>query len=305
VTESPLVTIVTPLYNKATHFPVTIQSVLSQTYGNWEWVIVDDGSTDGSNTLVPRNDPRVRLYRHSHAGPAAARNIGLDLARGQFITFLDADDELLTSKIAKQMSALLRHEDCGWAICGFQRIERNGARRDELPSLVGAAPSHGAIRRLDDAFRQMSHEGLHVDTLLLRAEVGKRLEGFRQEMRCFEITEYVVRLLLGVPRGLVLEEALVHVHDVPGSAFKDLRGRTEGFRQIAETYRSLALKYPEKAAELDRSAARSLLCHSESLVVEGKWTEALEFLRHGYAGPRGVAYWKEVARTFLRRMSRS
>ncbi len=93
----PRFSIITPLYNKDRYFPETIQSVLAQDVADWEWIIVDDGSTDAGFRQaqeVAAGEPRVRVETQVNAGPCSARNRGIDLARGEWLLFLDADDLL-------------------------------------------------------------------------------------------------------------------------------------------------------------------------------------------------------------------
>ena len=90
-----MISIITPAYNAASHLEAALNSVLAQTWSDWEWVIVNDGSTDGTAAFLDALDePRIRVVHQANGGVSAARNVGLDLARGDYVTFLDADDVL-------------------------------------------------------------------------------------------------------------------------------------------------------------------------------------------------------------------
>ncbi|MEL7312979.1 MAG: glycosyltransferase family 2 protein [Pseudomonadota bacterium] len=89
----PLVSVVIPIYNKRRHVCRSVESVLQQTVGGFELILVDDGSTDGSlGALEHLRDPRIRRIRQSNGGVSKARNTGIDLARASLVAFLDADD---------------------------------------------------------------------------------------------------------------------------------------------------------------------------------------------------------------------
>ncbi|MBI3210154.1 MAG: glycosyltransferase family 2 protein [Candidatus Solibacter usitatus] len=90
---TPRVSVLVPLYNKADHIRRCIDSVLEQTYADFELIVVDDGSTDGSGTIVAEyRDPRLRMIHQKNAGPGAARNRGAKEARAEWLAMVDADD---------------------------------------------------------------------------------------------------------------------------------------------------------------------------------------------------------------------
>ena len=104
--EKGLVSIITPCYNGAKYIGETIESVMNQTYPKWEMIIIDDGSSDNSVSVVQKymeKESRIRLLQQANAGSAAARNHGIREAQGQYIALLDADDIWLPDFLRKQI----------------------------------------------------------------------------------------------------------------------------------------------------------------------------------------------------------
>jgi Glycosyltransferases involved in cell wall biogenesis len=104
-----MISVVIPLYNKENCIRKTLDSVLAQNYQDFEVVVVDDGSKDGSARIVASmNDPRIKLITQNNGGPSSARNRGIKEAKGDFVAFIDADD-IWTSDHLSLFSAF----DCG------------------------------------------------------------------------------------------------------------------------------------------------------------------------------------------------
>lgn len=126
--DKDLVSIITPMYNGERFVSQTIESVLSQTYQNWEMIIVDDGSKDNSSTIVQQyatQEPRIRFIKQPNRGSAAARNNALSHAKGQYICFLDADDLWDPIFLAHQIR-FVKEKKAGLAYSSYRRInERN------------------------------------------------------------------------------------------------------------------------------------------------------------------------------------
>jgi len=121
----PLISVIMPCFNAAPYVAEAVNSVLGQTYGNVELIVVDDGSTDGSDTVLTRlaeADPdRIRLLHSNRLGPYPARNLALRQAKGAFIAFLDADDWWLPQTLEKLHDAL-DEGDADLAYCGWQNV---------------------------------------------------------------------------------------------------------------------------------------------------------------------------------------
>jgi len=127
--DAPVVTVVTPVWNAAATLAEAVASVRAQTFGGWEQILVDDGSTDGSRALaaaLAAADPRVRLLAWDrNRGAAEARNAAIRAARGRFIAFLDADDRWHPEKLARQL-AQLRATGAGLVFSAYRRVDPAG-----------------------------------------------------------------------------------------------------------------------------------------------------------------------------------
>lgn len=103
--NNPLISIITPTYNRADFIAEAVESVLAQTYSHFEFLIVNDGSTDHTGKVLEPylNDDRIRLFRQENQGQSVARNVALDEAKGEFICFLDSDNFWPADKLEQQV----------------------------------------------------------------------------------------------------------------------------------------------------------------------------------------------------------
>ena len=132
---NPRVSVILPTYNRAQLIAQAIQSVLDQTYQDFELIIVDDGSKDETEEVVNSfDDERIRYARHEeNKGANAARNTGIAMARGEYIAFQDSDDKWLPEKLERQMRIfLITSTDIGVVYTGCWRVE--GTQKTYFPS---------------------------------------------------------------------------------------------------------------------------------------------------------------------------
>lgn len=122
-----MISVVIPLYNKEESIASTLQAVLNQTFTDYEIVIVNDGSTDNSVAEVRKvQDDRIRLIHQQNAGVSAARNRGIEEAKGDLIAFLDADDEWKSEYLATQFQLYQEYPDCAVFACNYGFCDLNG-----------------------------------------------------------------------------------------------------------------------------------------------------------------------------------
>lgn len=183
----PLVSVIIPTKNRAKLVAEAIESVLNQTFRDFELVIVDDGSTDNTAEVVAGfKDPRIVYHYQEGKERGAARNQGVALSRGEFITFLDDDDWYLPCKLEVQVQALQANPELGMVISGWDRVKENGELvRAERPW------AHHPKPVLDDwLFAAMAH----VAAILLRRTWFDRVGGFNPRLMQAEDTYLWFRL---------------------------------------------------------------------------------------------------------------
>jgi glycosyltransferase involved in cell wall biosynthesis len=121
-----LVSVITPCYNGADYITQTIESVLAQTYENWEMIVVDDCSTDSSYDIILKyteKDARIKLCRmDKNRGAAQARNKAIELSKGDYLAFLDSDDLWFPDKIEKQLQFMINN-DCDFSFTEYEQVD--------------------------------------------------------------------------------------------------------------------------------------------------------------------------------------
>ncbi|RFC49185.1 MAG: Glycosyltransferase involved in cell wall bisynthesis [Verrucomicrobia bacterium] len=124
----PRVSIVIPSYNSAKYLPETLQSVLQQDYQDFEVIVVNDGSTDDTESWFAAHvsDPRLRLITQANQGPSTARNTGIAASRGEYIAFLDSDDLWHPTKLTKQLEILDGDPHAAMVYCWLANIDHLG-----------------------------------------------------------------------------------------------------------------------------------------------------------------------------------
>lgn len=131
----PLVSIITPLYNSEKYIAETIESVLDQTYSNWEMIIVDDCSRDNGIKIVEeyqKKDKRIQLYKNEiNKGVSYTRNRAIDLSKGKYIAFLDSDDLWKKEKLKKQIK-FMEENDVILSYTAYEKINEDGSNRGKI-----------------------------------------------------------------------------------------------------------------------------------------------------------------------------
>lgn len=173
-----MISVIIPLYNKATSIATALDCVLAQTFQDFEVVVVDDGSTDNGAAIVEQYvDSRIRLIRQENAGVSAARNRGIREARGEYVAFLDADDEWLPEYLSVQHSLAQKYHQCDVFATNYIFIGTSGNR---IPTILRRLPSNAPDFEMSNYFEvaYSSHPPLWTSAVMVRKKAVESVGGF-------------------------------------------------------------------------------------------------------------------------------
>ena len=139
--EKPLVTIVVPIYNSDKYIKRCLDSVFCQDYTNYEVICIDDGSSDGSASIAKQYN--VRYYYQDNAGQASARNRGIELAKGDWICFVDSDDSIEKNYLSSLVNGI--EDDIGIVMCRIRRINEDGKSSIDVVKKYGVLNANEAL----------------------------------------------------------------------------------------------------------------------------------------------------------------
>ncbi len=298
----PRVSVIIPTYNRATTLPRAIDSALEQTVEDLEVVVVDDGSTDETaSVLAGYDDPRVRVVTHeTNRGANVARNTGIEHARGEYVAFLDSDDEWRPTKLENQLAVLDRRSS-EWvaAYCDFT-IDVTGTtgRFQQLVAGVLARADDETTREGgDELVGEILADTVHPgagSTLLVRRDVAREVGGFDETLDRFQDPEFVLRILEAGKLAYV-DEPLV-VREETGSPPADVVRAAD--EQYLSTYEDTVDRLEAAGYEIRSSHELVLAKH---YLAEGRHLRGAWHLRKAAVPPRHYPGLLWAAGTGVRR----
>jgi glycosyltransferase involved in cell wall biosynthesis len=203
--SAPKVSVIVCAYNAQKYLAATIDSVLDQTFRDFELVIVDDGSTDGTETLVRSYDGRgpIVYHKQANAGFGAARNKAVELARGEWIAIIDHDDVCLPDRLKLQLEAAARHPEVGLVFANSDFFKDDGA---VVGHVFDAYDPSGRVIPAGAAAELLLVEGCFVDseTAFFRKADALAAGGFPTRYRYVPDYDFFLRLaerraIYGIP----------------------------------------------------------------------------------------------------------
>ncbi len=221
------ISIIVPVYNAIQYIEETIKTVIGQTYTNWELILVDDGSTDGSEKLLTDlqmkyQDERILFYSKENSGAAKTRNYGLEKATGRFITFLDADDLWDSCKLEKQL-LFMEKENAAFGFTGYEFADESGNGTGKIVKVPQTLTYKQALQNTTIFTSTVMFDTLKIDKKLLQMPIIKS-----------EDTALWFQILRSGYIAYGLNENLVKYRRVSGSLSAN---KLEALRRIWNLYR--------------------------------------------------------------------
>ena len=212
----PVVSVIIPTYNRAHLLEKALKSVFAQTYKDYEVIVVDDGSTDGTADVVAKFGTEVRYFTQSNRGVGAARNRGLKEARGRYVAFLDDDDTWLPAKLERQVAVMEGHPTLGFLYGVAQVVGEDG-------KFLGNKPAQTHPDTLEELLRM---NFIPVLTVLARREYIQAVGGFDEGLSGYDDYHLWIRLaarydFCGLEEGLAIyrlskncvSASLIHMYE--------------------------------------------------------------------------------------------
>lgn len=275
-----LVSIVVPVYKVEAFLDECVSSILSQTYRDIEVILVDDGSPDGCGTICDgwaARDDRVRVVHQENAGLSAARNSGVDVARGNWVMFVDSDDYVGPDFCRRPLELALEH-DADLVVFGFQRIDEDGSALPSCPTdILGVQ----GVLDPDEALVALASRKLndYAWNKLYRRELVEQVRFFSKDRFEDQTTSY--RFMERAHRVFVTKEPLCFYRQRNVSLSH--AGGSEGWlicaRHRDDASRYLSERHPEASRAMSVEAARNEYAFCRQRYAEGDVDETVRQTR--------------------------
>lgn len=250
------ISIIIPVYNRTALLTRAVQSVLAQSYRNFELIIIDDGSDVDVSKYLPL-DQRIMLVRQKHRGVSAARNRGIKLAKGEYLCFLDSDDYWLPEKLKKQLAYLQRHPE--FSIAQTEEIWiRNGKR---VNAMKKHAKSGGDIFE-----RSLELCLISPSAVIIKKKLLDKVGLFDETLPACEDYDLWLRITAKQAVGL-LSEPLIEKY----GGHSDQLSR---FYPIMDRFRVKSLRNLLRHGQLNnrqKKQAQAVLAQKSLVIAKGAW----------------------------------
>ncbi|KAF2081895.1 glycosyltransferase family 2 protein [Flavobacterium sharifuzzamanii] len=211
--------VVIPLFNKANHIETTIKSILSQSFTDYEIIVINDGSTDNGEALVRGfNDDRIQVYNQKNQGVSIARNLGIEKSKGRLIAFMDADDFWFPDHLQELANLFQDFPDCG-IYCSRHKI-RISKKHFKIPVYNGINESFRGIVP-DYFFSNRPFRITWTSSLAIPKEIIEKIGGFTPNVTNGQDLELWTKIGIKYPVAITNKTTAIYNFDIPNSVTKN------------------------------------------------------------------------------------
>jgi len=285
--SNPLVSVILPVFDREHCVRRAIDSVLAQTFKDLEIVVVDDGSSDGSVEVLKSYGNAIRLICQKNGGAGTARNTAIRAARGQWIAFLDSDDEWRPEKLECQMRLVEKH---GARVCYSRAVSEKGERLPDLED-VGHTLKEPEVYEVSDPVEFLSRARCHpyLQSMVVEKQLFEAAGPFDQTMHTGEDTLWLFKLSF-LCDCIYVDRPMTIIHRYSDNSLtydarpeKAIRRFDGLMRAQAEMYWRLREARPEQAGITRGRLAYSIICRAELACAAGDHKLARKLARDGMA----------------------
>jgi glycosyltransferase involved in cell wall biosynthesis len=238
----PMVSVIIPAYNAAEFLPATIASVQGQTFSDWELLIINDGSTDDTVTVVRQyqeTNHNIHLIHQLNQGVSTARNLGVENSKGQIIAFLDADDQWLPHKLQQHLEHFKSNSRLGVSFAQVEILTQTGEPTGQVSS--------SRLTNLQPEYLLSENPTTTTSNWVVRKEVFAQVGGFSPDMSYSEDLEWLLRVICTGNWEIVgINQVLTRYRTSSAGLSSNLYRMEAGWNQLVEKAKVYAPQLIEK-----------------------------------------------------------
>jgi glycosyltransferase involved in cell wall biosynthesis len=293
-TYTPLVSIIVPVYNAELYIPQCIESILAQTYKNIEIILINDGSTDQSKKILESfgaNDQRVKVVNKVNAGVSKARNTGIVMAEGEYITFVDADDTLDVNAVTTMID-LMETSNADVVRTNYVSYRSGIQKKGSLPIPAKLYEGNDILKIIQKVI--MGNIPGYSWLLLIRIDLLRKHEiTFDSSLSMMEDTKFYVDLF-GVSRSVFLSDTVTYSYMInTTSASRNIHNYKRNANDIIKLNQYFKDNFSQRIANLDRD-----LDADHTVFLTSQIALAVEYPNHAYGVAMSNLAWLSSNKSF-------
>lgn len=268
---TPKVSVIIPVYNCELYIAQAIESVLNQTYTDYEIIVINDGSTDNTYQVLQPYMKKIRYFSQENKGLSATRNQGIKMAKGKLISLLDADDLFLYYKLQEQVAIFEAEPSIGLVQSGWRVVNEKGDKIEDVK------PWHKSPEL--DLVTWLKWKATNPSGMMFRKEWLERVNGFNEDLRRLEDFDIVIRLALAGCQATWFPKVAVCYRQHRGNMTRNLLAQIEVEEKILDELFSNP-NLPGKIQHLEKELRYgSLIWNCWRLYKTGNFSEMATYLQ--------------------------